>query len=411
MKPPLTGKLPMIARLRVGWRMAAPSLRTHETGESATRWRAGANVAGPGRSEYRLRETVEWFPLAILLLDSQGRIVLANAQTARLFGYAREELAGATVDLLVPELRRDHGDAWQNASPSAPLAGGDNVACDMFAKRWDGVQFPVEIACRTLLFEGEAAVMVSMVDRTDRHELNRNRQELAHLTRVSTMGELAASLAHELNQPLTAILSNVQAAQRFLAADPIDLAEVREILNDIVQDDCRASEVIRRVRAIVRKGDLEIAPLDLATVIRDVLLLVHSDAIVRAIRVTLDIDGDLPAVRGDKVQLQQVMLNLLLNAFDAMTNVPPGDRAVSVTLGADGNNRVHIAVRDGGHGLTADRLDRIFKPFFTSKPQGLGLGLSISRSIVDMHGGRLWAENNPDRGATFHVTLPTAGAA
>ncbi|CAE6868442.1 Adaptive-response sensory-kinase SasA [Paraburkholderia nemoris] len=410
MKPPLTGKLPMIARLRIGWRMAVPPLRTHETGEGVTHRSASAIAAEPGRSEYRLRETVEWFPLAILVLDPQGRIVVANTQTTRLFGYAREELAGTTVDLLVPELRCDHSDACQNAFRSVSVMSGGNVACDTFAKRRDGVEFPVEIACRTLLFEGDAAMMVSMVDRTDRQELNRNRQELAHLARVSTMGELAASLAHELNQPLTAILSNAQAAQRFLAADPVDLAEVREILNDIVQDDCRASEVIRRVRAVVRKGEMEIAPLDLASVIRDVLLLVHSDAIVRAIGVTLDIDGDLPAVRGDKVQLQQVMLNLLLNAFDAMNNAPPGDRAVSVTLRAYGNNRVHIAVRDGGHGLTVDRLDRIFKPFFTSKPQGLGLGLSISRSIVDMHGGQLWAENNTDRGATFHVMLPAGDA-
>jgi two-component system sensor kinase FixL len=123
-------------------------------------------------------------------------------------------------------------------------------------------------------------------------------------------------------------------------------------------------------------------------------------------RVTLDIDGDLPPVRGDRVQLQQVILNLLLNAFDAMNNVPPPDRVVSVTLRPGNNGMVCIAVRDRGHGLTADKLDTIFTPFFTSKPQGLGLGLSISRSIIDMHRGRLWAENNIDRGATFYVTLP-----
>jgi two-component system sensor kinase FixL len=224
------------------------------------------------------------------------------------------------------------------------------------------------------------------------------------------VGQLASSLAHELNQPLTAILSNVQAAQRFLAADTIDLAEVGEILKDVVKDDYRASEVIRRIRAVVKKGDLEVASLDLAGIVRDVVFLVRSDAIVRGTKVTLEIDDDLPPVHGDKVQLQQVMLNLLLNAFDAMNNVPPIDRVVSVTLTREGKDRVGIAISDRGHGLTADKLDKIFKPFFTSKPQGLGLGLSISRSIIDMHHGRLWAENNIDRGATFFVTLPVGDA-
>jgi two-component system sensor kinase FixL len=269
----------------------------------------------------------------------------------------------------------------------------------------------VEIVLNTFRFEAEPALLAVIVDRTERYELHRNRQELAHLTRVSTLGELAGSLAHELNQPLTAILSNVHAAQRFLAADPVDLAEVREILNDIVQDNCRASEVIRRIRAFVRKGDRELVPLDLAATLRDAVLLVHSDAIVRGIRVTLETDADLPAVRGDKVQLQQVMLNLLLNAFDAMNSCPADDRVVAVVVKRYCGGTLRIAVRDRGHGLTVDKLDKIFKPFFTSKPQGLGLGLSISRSIIDMHGGRLWAENNTDRGATFYVTLPAGNGA
>jgi two-component system sensor kinase FixL len=224
------------------------------------------------------------------------------------------------------------------------------------------------------------------------------------------VGQLASSLAHELNQPLTAILSNVQAAQRFLVADRIDLAEVREILNDIVQDDFRASEVIRRLRAVVKKGDLEVVSLDLAGIVRDVVMLVRSDAIVRGTSVALDIEGDVPPVHGDKVQLQQVMLNLLLNAFDAMKDVPAVDRVVSVKLMRESRSMVCIAITDHGHGLPADKLDKIFKPFFTSKPQGLGLGLSISRTIVGMHHGRLWAENNIDRGATFFVALPVGDA-
>jgi two-component system sensor kinase FixL len=219
---------------------------------------------------------------------------------------------------------------------------------------------------------------------------------------------LASSLAHELNQPLTAILSNAQAAQRFMATQPTNLAEVREILKDLVEDNHRASEVLRRIRALVKKGELEAAPLSLARVIGDVLLLVHSDAIVRGIRVLLALDPGLPPVLGDSVQVQQVILNLLLNAFHATESRPAQDRVIGVGATLDGAGLVRVSVRDRGPGLAADKVDQLFKPFFTSKREGLGLGLSISRTIVEMHGGRIWAENNSEKGATFHFTLPIA---
>jgi two-component system sensor kinase FixL len=245
----------------------------------------------------------------------------------------------------------------------------------------------------------------SCIDITERYELQRSRQELAHATRISTMGVLAASLAHELIQPLTAILSNVQAAQRFMSQDSMDPVEVREILKDVADDGTRASEVIRRMRALAKKGELDIAPLDLSSVIRDVALLVQGDAIVRGVRFSMELHAALP-VNGDRVQLQQVMLNLLLNAFDAVKDCPSGRHIVVVTAESGGAGIIRVAVRDSGVGLTGDKLDKIFTPFFTSKPDGLGLGLSISRSIVEAHGGRLRAENNPDEGATFYFTLP-----
>jgi two-component system sensor kinase FixL len=231
------------------------------------------------------------------------------------------------------------------------------------------------------------------------------------LTRVSTLGELAGSLAHELNQPLTAILSNAQAAQRFMATEPINLAEVREILQDLVNDNHRASEVLRKIRALVKKGELEAAALSLASVVGDVALLVHSDAIVRGIRMCLNIAPQLPSIYGDKVQLQQVVLNLLLNAFEALESRSAHDRVVMVEATLDSAEMIRVAVRDRGPGLASDKLDKLFMPFFTSKREGLGLGLSISRSIVEMHGGRIWAENNEDQGATFYFTLPTGAAA
>jgi two-component system sensor kinase FixL len=237
-------------------------------------------------------------------------------------------------------------------------------------------------------------------------ELQHNREELAHVTRISTMGELAASLAHELNQPLTAIMSNAQAAQRFMAANPADLEEVREILKDIVQDDSRASEVIQKMRGLVRKGEVVFVPLDIAEVIRDVARLVHSDAVLLNVDVAMELSFGLPLVRGDRVQLQQVVLNLMLNAFDAMKDCPVNERRVMLQAEQDGAGMTKVSVCDRGTGLGADKLDRIFQPFYTTKRDGLGMGLSISRSIIEDHGGHLWAENNPDRGATFCFTVP-----
>lgn len=358
-------------------------------------------------------EIVEFLPFAILLLDPGGLIKTVNPEITRLFGYERDELVSQRLTLLVPECGAgDDSSACAATRVSQRMESASPVPSshELSARRKDGTEFRAEIGLNVFRFD-EGATIVFIIDRTDQYELHRNRLDLAHLMRVSTMGQLASSLAHELNQPLTAILSNVQAAQRFMAADPIDLAEVREILNDIVQDDYRASEVIRRIRAVVKKGELEVAPLDLAGVIRDAVHLLRSDAIVRSTRVTLDLADDLPLVHADKVQLQQVMLNLLLNAFDAMNEIPPVDRAVLVTLRAAPHDSVCLAVSDKGHGLTSDKLDRIFKPFVTSKPHGLGLGLSISRTIIDMHHGRLWAENNRTRGATFYVTLPAGEAA
>jgi PAS domain S-box-containing protein len=252
----------------------------------------------------------------------------------------------------------------------------------------------------------------SAIDITQRKqtetELRQQRAELAHMTRVSTMGELAASLAHELNQPLTAILSNAQAAQRLMANDPADFDEVRAILADIVHDDSRAGEVIHRMRALVRKETREFVALNLSTIISEVVALLHSDAILHNVRVTVELTQHLPPVHGDKVQVQQVVLNLLLNAFDAMKDGRHSEREVAVWTEASSADTVRVGVRDGGPGLSGEIRNRVFEPFFTTKREGIGMGLSISRTIVEAHGGHLWAENNPDAGATFYFTMPIA---
>jgi signal transduction histidine kinase len=239
-------------------------------------------------------------------------------------------------------------------------------------------------------------------------EAQRLRQDLSHIGRVSAMGELTASLAHELNQPLTAILSNAQAAQRLLAADVVNLGEVREILDDIVADDKRAGDMIHRLRGLIKKGDLEFVPLDLNEIVGEVAWLVRSDAVLRNVSLRLEFADDLPKVRGDRVQLQQVVLNLVLNGLEAMRESRAGERILVIRTARDGEAAVRVAVQDSGPGIDGDDLDRMFEPLYTTKAEGLGMGLAIVRTIVEAHGGGLGAVNNPQGGATVHFTLPTS---
>jgi len=240
-------------------------------------------------------------------------------------------------------------------------------------------------------------------------ELQRTRHDLAHITRISSISELSASLAHELNQPLTAITSNAQAARRFMAkGGPDDIQDVREILGDIVQAGLHASAVIERVRSMVKNEQRGAVSFDITSAIRDVVLLLHSDAEMRKISVSVQAEPQIPAVRGDRVQLQQVVLNLLLNAFDAMKDSDASDRTVLLDIARIDERMLKVSVIDTGPGLPAGSVERVFDAFFTTKSNGLGMGLSISRSIIEAHGGRLCAENNLRRGATFSFTVPIA---
>jgi two-component system sensor kinase FixL len=349
---------------------------------------------------------LDLLPLAVIVADPNGEIVFANVAAGELFGYPIDELVGANALKLGAALKPPWPFSDSQSSQPGLHAGPGSGLREVVVIRKNGIEFPVDISDSHISTAREDYSLSIIMDRTERNELARNRQQLAHLSRVATLGELTGSLAHELNQPLTAILSNAQAAQRFMTMEPTNLTEVREILHDLVQDTHRASEVIRKIRALVKKGEIEAAPLSMATVIRDVALLVHSDAIVRGIRVAVTAAPELPPVQGDKVQLQQVILNLLLNAFDAMEDCALLERVVSIKSSFDPAGEVRIAVRDCGTGISHDRISKLFVPFFTSKRDGLGLGLSISRSIVELHGGRIWAENNQDRGATFYFTLP-----
>ena len=211
-----------------------------------------------------------------------------------------------------------------------------------------------------------------------------------------------------MNQPLTAILSNAQAAQRFLAHDNADLNEVRDILADIVAEDKRAGEVIRRLRLLLKKGEVQHQPFDLNEAVREVLKLVRSDLVNQGVAVHTELAPALPAVNADRVQLQQVLLNLVMNACDAMAGGLAGDRKLIIRTGLAGDEGIRVSVADRGAGLAPENLEKAFEPFFTTKVQGMGLGLSVCRTIINAHGGKLWAANNPERGATFHFTLPAS---
>ena len=242
-------------------------------------------------------------------------------------------------------------------------------------------------------------------------EAARHRNELAHLSRVATLGELSGSIAHELNLPLGAILNNAQAAKRILAHGNVNLTEAQEILDEIVSEDKRAGDVIRRLGLLLKKGQVQQQSLRINKVVQDVLKLIRTDLISQNVTVAVELARNLPAVTGDVVQLQQVLLNLMVNACDAMANGNTPERRLLIRTGIEkGSNAVIVSVTDRGVGIPEEKKEEIFEPFFTTKAKGMGLGLSVCRTIVAAHRGRLWAINNAEYGATFHFTLPVAAS-
>jgi signal transduction histidine kinase len=238
-------------------------------------------------------------------------------------------------------------------------------------------------------------------------ECLRQQQQITHLTRVAMLGGLSGAIAHELQQPLAAILCNAQAAQLIAAQADFNLDELRRILDDIISEDKRAGQIIQHLRALFKRGERHIQPLYIANVVRDALKLARSTLAERNAQIHLRVDEHMPEVPGDRVELQQVLLNLILNACDAMSTNAADDRRIEISVALDAEQgAVRISVLDCGTGIDSDQLEHIFEPFFTTKASGLGLGLAVSRSIILAHRGRLWATNNTGRGATLHFALP-----
>jgi PAS domain S-box-containing protein len=348
----------------------------------------------------------------MVLVNAQGKIVLANACLEKLFGYEIRELIGQAVELLVPERFRSNHLAHRAGFHTAPVARAMGAGRELFARRKDGTEFPVEIGISPIQSPEGTLVLSVIVDITERKraefEARQHREEIAHLGRLAIMGEMAGSLAHELSQPLGAIVTNVGAALRFLERDNLSAEKLRELLQDIAADGKRAGEVIRTVRGMGRKEAGARRLLQLNDIIAEVLRLTPSDALGHHCTVSIELDPLLPKVDANSVQLQEVFLNLIQNAFEASEEVPRARRRVIIGTERDGDYAVRASIRDFGPGLPLDLPERVFERFFSTKAEGLGIGLFISRSIIAAHGGTLSAENAEGGGAQFCVRLPAS---
>jgi len=256
-------------------------------------------------------------------------------------------------------------------------------------------------------------IAILLYERKRRHnaefESRHRMSELAHVNRNATAGELSSSIAHELNQPLGAILTNSETAELILSSPSPDLDEVREILADIRRDDLRANEVIRRVRSFTKRTTFETRDIDLNQLVREAFDFLSMQASGRNVSLYLRTSPEALRVKGDPIQLQQVIINLIVNSMDAMATIPYGRTVIGRTEMSDGNSAL-ISISDSGLGIPEDKLSEVFDPFFTTKEQGMGIGLSIARTIILAHRGRIWAENDADGGAVFHVSLPLSAA-
>ncbi|MGE5839750.1 MAG: PAS domain S-box protein [Deltaproteobacteria bacterium] len=360
-------------------------------------------------SEAKYRSLYESMMDGYVLVGMDGRILKYNESYREMTGYAQDELLRLTYHDITPE--KWHAPEKEIVEQQVLVRGYSEVYEKEYRKK-DGTVFPVEL--RAFLLKNETGsnigIWAIVRDITGRKaiesEARKHREELAHVTRVSTLGELTSSLAHEINQPLAAILSNAQAAQRFLSQDQPDMKEVGEILGDIIRDDNRAAEVIRKIRSLLKKEETRYETLNLNDVIEEILNVIRNDTALTAVSMEKEYDPSLPSIWGDRIQLQQVILNLVLNAAEAMKEAGTEDRRLIVRTSKRDGRFAEVSVRDVGPGIEENIASRLFEPFYTTKSGGMGMGLAISKDIVKSHKGEIRALNNPDRGATFSFTVP-----
>src|SRR5881398_2763695 len=365
-------------------------------------------------AEEKFRLVLDAAPNAMIMVDSAGVISFANAPAATVFGYPLSELIGCHVETLIPERFRDRHGGYRKGFHSQPSSRAMGAGRDLFGRRKDGSEFPVEVGLNPIRTAQGLFVLASVIDITARKqaELEHERQniELVRVGRVAVMGELAASLAHEVNNPIGAIVANASAGERLIATGKVEIGELNDLLADIAADGRRAGEIVQSIRNMVRKGKEHHALIQIEGIIHDLLRIVHAEAVERDVTVSAEVDSDGGRVWADRVQLLQVFLNLTLNAFEAMSAMRPDARRLVIHAGSNGNGEIVVSVRDSGPGFPEGLVEQLFEPFFSTKAEGTGMGLAISRSIIEAHGGTLSGENCDDGGACFTVRLPEAKA-
>ena len=340
-------------------------------------------------------------PISIIR-QRDGTVIDVNDRWVKMFGYERKEAIGRTLrDLNLCVSEGGHVQQLVGFGQSEPIR---DVECAVRTKR-RGVR-QASLSADVVEMGNEPCFIVTVRDITDRKLVEDAHRDLIHASRVAALGELTASIAHEINQPLGAILSNAEAAELLLESESPPVDELRKILADIRNDDVRAGEIIHHIRLLMRKGVMQKGTLDVNELSAEVLRLMEAEVQRRKVSLRTEFSAAPAVIFGNRVRLQQVLMNLILNGMEAMADMPTAERCLHVRTTTNGQRRVEISVSDSGRGIPPDKLPRLFDSFFTTKENGMGLGLAIARSIIDAHNGRIFAENNSDGGATFRFDFP-----
>jgi PAS domain S-box-containing protein len=361
------------------------------------------------RSEARHRVVVETASDAVVSIDESGAIILANPATKRIFGYNPEELIGKPLTILMPGAKRQLHEAGFKRYLETGTRQLNWQGTEMTAQRANGEEFPVEVSFGEMTVDQRKIFTGFIRDISEKkrseEELRNTQAELARMMRVMTIGQLTASIAHEVSQPLSGIIMNASTCLRMLKSDPPSIDGALETVQRTIRDGNRASEVITRLRTLFSKKQLEIEPLDLNEAAREVIALLSGELERNKVILKQEFSDRLPTVHGDRVQLQQVILNLLRNASDAMISIEDRPRQMVLRTELEGEH-VRFLVQDSGVGFTPEVAGQMFESFYTTKSDGMGVGLSVSRSIIEANHGRLWATANDGPGATFAFSIP-----